>query len=35
LFDWNRIPGNDENKLIEFIKDEFGDFDNRWIMYVE
>jgi hypothetical protein len=35
LFDWNRIPGNDENKLIEFIKDEFGDFDNRWIRAIK
>jgi hypothetical protein len=35
LFSWNRIPGNDENKLIEFIKDEFGDFDNRWIRAIK
>jgi hypothetical protein len=31
LFDWNRIPGNDNNKLIEFIKDEFGEFDAKLI----
>lgn len=31
LFNWNRIPGNDSKKLIEFIKDEFGEFDVKWI----
>jgi hypothetical protein len=31
LFNWRRIPGSDNDKLIKFIKDEFGEFDVKWI----
>lgn len=31
LFNWTRIPGSDNSKLIRFIKDEFGEFDVKWI----
>lgn len=31
LFNWTRIPGSDNDKLIKFIKGEFGEFDVKWI----
>lgn len=31
LFNWNRIPGSDNNRLAEYIRNEFGEFDFRWI----
>jgi hypothetical protein len=31
LFSWNRIPGTDNGKLAEFIRDEFGEFNFKWI----
>jgi hypothetical protein len=31
LFNWTRIPGSDNNKLVKFIKEEFGEFEVNWI----
>jgi hypothetical protein len=35
LFNWNRIPGSDNEKLIKFMKAEFGEFDDKWVRAIK